>query len=640
MAYRGPLMRDVLAQLGLDDVAEVRLIAANDYFVDIPTEDFRAYDAILAMEADGKRLSRREKGPLWLMYPISDHAGAQRSDLSAAPDLASGQDRGALTTLRPIPRYVGLVVLLAMAGFAAVGFYAIRRDVENLRVISQDNTQWSASQMEIELVRFRLALSDLRRDPSPEALAAVHERFDILWSRVFLLGQGEVGESLRRYDSETGSVASLADYLREIDATVASVDPTDVATIETIEARLHDFQQDLREYTLRIVRADGAASARVRERIQGSARTTAVISIAAVLVSVLSLVLILRENRRQHQLAEANRRAAEQAELASRAKSRFLSMMSHELRNPLNGILGPLALIGQGELTERHLRLVDQAQQSGHSMLQMLTGLLEYGELQDGRFQLRTEPFRLAALAEAIRSGLAAEGISGVEVSVRPGASERVLGDPDRLRQIFVHLTAYVLEGRDQPGAGVELAHAGSELVGDIVFHSRGALLDWRLDLLAGLNEIAPDQVSAEALRPLMARGLITAAQGLLTLLEEPSGRREIRVSVPAEPVKLDQIRVHLETRSAALAAIYQAALRSDRVVFVSGTYQEPVDVVLVDSTSVGEAPLMSRLRARFPGALFVSLGAPQAPDFFDDVVEAPGDMSRLRHSIFGRLAS
>jgi hypothetical protein len=74
VAYRGPLMRDVLAQLGLDGVAQVRLIAANDYFVDIPTEDFRAYDAILAMEADGKRLSRRDKGPLWLMYPISDHA--------------------------------------------------------------------------------------------------------------------------------------------------------------------------------------------------------------------------------------------------------------------------------------------------------------------------------------------------------------------------------------------------------------------------------------------------------------------------------------------------------------------------------------------------------------------------------------
>jgi hypothetical protein len=77
VAYRGPLVRDVLAQLGLDKLEQVRFVAANDYFVDIPTSDFREYDAILAMEADGKRLSRREKGPLWLMYPISDHAELQ-----------------------------------------------------------------------------------------------------------------------------------------------------------------------------------------------------------------------------------------------------------------------------------------------------------------------------------------------------------------------------------------------------------------------------------------------------------------------------------------------------------------------------------------------------------------------------------
>ena len=73
VSYRGPLVRDVLALSGLEGLDEVRFTAANDYFVDIPTSDFTAYDAILAMEADGNRLSRREKGPLWLMYPISDH---------------------------------------------------------------------------------------------------------------------------------------------------------------------------------------------------------------------------------------------------------------------------------------------------------------------------------------------------------------------------------------------------------------------------------------------------------------------------------------------------------------------------------------------------------------------------------------
>ena len=115
-----------------------------------------------------------------------------------------------MTLSRPIPRYVGAIVLLAMAGFAAVGFLAIRRDVENLRVISQDNTQWSASQMEIELLRFRLSLAELLSRPAPAAIDDLHERFDILWSRVFMMGHGRLGESLLRYDGEHGSIATTS----------------------------------------------------------------------------------------------------------------------------------------------------------------------------------------------------------------------------------------------------------------------------------------------------------------------------------------------------------------------------------------------------------------------------------------------
>jgi signal transduction histidine kinase len=539
-----------------------------------------------------------------------------------------------------MPRYLGLVVLLAMAGFAAVGFHTIRKDIENLRVISQDNTQWAASQMEIELLRLRLALAALRNDPSPEAVEEMLERFDILWSRVFMMGHGRAGARLEVYDSEHGSIEAIADYMEEIDPQVQEIAADDTATVRAIEDRLAEYQLDLRQYTLRVMRADGAAGALVRARIQSSARTTAVISLAAVLVSVLSLFLILRESRRQRQLAEISRRSAEQAELAARAKSRFLSMMSHEMRNPLNGILGPLALLGQSDLAERQHRLVDQAKQSGQSMLQMLTGLLDYGEMQDGKFHLKSEPFRMAALADAIRGALRGEGADAVAVTVLPGTPERIHGDLDRLRQALVHLTLYVLEGRNPTTATVRLGHDGGSVIGDIALASHGAMVDWKLDLLMGLSEVAPDQVTAEALRPLIARGLISAASGVLTLVEEPGGERTIRVTVPAEPVRFEQIRVYLETKSAALATIYQAALRSERVAFVPAANPGAVDVVLVDNTSVGEVPLMSRLRARFPGALFVSLGPPQSPDFFDDIVETPNDMSRLRTSILGRLAS
>lgn len=545
-----------------------------------------------------------------------------------------------MTSARPVPRYMGLVVMLAMAGFAAVGFLTIRRDIENLRVISQDNTQWSASQMEVELLRYRLSLAALRAVPSEEALDEMHERFDILWSRVFMMGHGPVGESLVRYDGQKGAVSQLADFLKMMDDKIVGLDMNDVATIDAVERELERFQNDLRQYTLRVMRADGAAGTRVRERIQASARTTALISLAAVLVSVLSLVLILREIRRQAQLAELSRRTAEQAEQASRAKSRFLSMMSHELRNPLNGILGPLALLGQSELPGKQQRLVGQAQQSGQSMVQLLSGLLDYGEMQDGRFQLKSEPLRVSLLADRLREALRAEAAQGATVTVTHGTPERVHGDPDRLLQAFVHLTIYVLEGRSPSGASVNFSHDGHSLVGEIGFTVDGALMDWKLDLLMGLSEVAPDQVSAEALRPLIARGLIAATKGVLSLLEKPDGRRVIQVRVPAEPVRFEQIRVHLETRSSALAAIYQAALRSDRVVFVDPDSAGGADVVLVDSTSVGEVPLMTRLRARFPGALFVSLGLPDSPDFFDDIVETPNDMKRLRTSILGKLAS
>lgn len=74
VAYSGPLVRDVLATVGLDRTKVVRFIAANDYSVDIPTSDFTRWDVILAMEADGAPLDRRATGPIWVIYPQSSDA--------------------------------------------------------------------------------------------------------------------------------------------------------------------------------------------------------------------------------------------------------------------------------------------------------------------------------------------------------------------------------------------------------------------------------------------------------------------------------------------------------------------------------------------------------------------------------------
>lgn len=69
--FRGVLLRDLLKRVSAKGKF-AKIIALNDYSFTIPLSDFEKYDTILAYEIDGKGLPAREKGPLWVMYPIDD----------------------------------------------------------------------------------------------------------------------------------------------------------------------------------------------------------------------------------------------------------------------------------------------------------------------------------------------------------------------------------------------------------------------------------------------------------------------------------------------------------------------------------------------------------------------------------------
>ena len=71
--FDGILVRDLLEQLGAKGTI-ARATALNDYLIDIPIEDFMKFDVILAHSMDGERLSVRDKGPLWIVYPRDHHS--------------------------------------------------------------------------------------------------------------------------------------------------------------------------------------------------------------------------------------------------------------------------------------------------------------------------------------------------------------------------------------------------------------------------------------------------------------------------------------------------------------------------------------------------------------------------------------
>lgn len=76
--FRGVLARDLLAAVKAEGVM-VRAIALNDYRYDIPLSDFRDYPVLIAYEMNGEPLSIRDKGPLWIVYPLDQFSELQNS---------------------------------------------------------------------------------------------------------------------------------------------------------------------------------------------------------------------------------------------------------------------------------------------------------------------------------------------------------------------------------------------------------------------------------------------------------------------------------------------------------------------------------------------------------------------------------
>lgn len=71
--FSGPLLRDLLVNYNIVPGDILLLRAINDFSVKIPASDAFEYNVILALFSDGQKMSIRDKGPIWLIYPMDDH---------------------------------------------------------------------------------------------------------------------------------------------------------------------------------------------------------------------------------------------------------------------------------------------------------------------------------------------------------------------------------------------------------------------------------------------------------------------------------------------------------------------------------------------------------------------------------------
>lgn len=166
---------------------------------------------------------------------------------------------------------------------------------------------------------------------------------------------------------------------------------------------------------------------------------------------------------RRKEAEEQSRQAQEAAEAASRAKSQFLANVSHEMRTPMNGILGMTELALDTQLTAEQREYLTLVKTSAESLLTVINDLLDLARIEAGKLQLDDMVFDLReCLGDTIKTlGLRAHQ-KGLELAchICPDVPPALVGDAARLRQVIVNLVGNAIKFTESGEVLVEVRNA------------------------------------------------------------------------------------------------------------------------------------------------------------------------------------
>jgi signal transduction histidine kinase/CheY-like chemotaxis protein len=273
---------------------------------------------------------------------------------------------------------------------------------------------------------------------------------------------------------------------------------------------------------------------------------------------------------------------------ANAAKDEFLAGISHEIRNPMNGVIGIADNFKTDGLDQEGRRKFSLLRQCATHLSSLLEDILDFSKVQAGAVEIESKPFNLPELMDSITAMTAADsekrGIP-VEIAVSPAVPAVLIGDPKRVRQILLNFVSNALKfsGRGQVSVTVwckSLSPASTEVIFAVSDEGPGISLEEQQRLFTRFERGAAAQqgrVPGTGLGLALCKGLAEKMGGRIWLESEPGQGSCFSFSAPFAVAEAEA-----ETaRAAAPAADASAPTRPKAALVVDD--QEYNRIVLVD---------------------------------------------------------
>lgn len=138
-----------------------------------------------------------------------------------------------------------------------------------------------------------------------------------------------------------------------------------------------------------------------------------------------------------------------QAEASSTAKSDFLAVVSHEVRTPLNGVIGMLGLALKTPLEPQQLQWLTLADRSAHDLLAIVNDILDFSKLETGRLSIEPVDFHLGELVDSLAALFAPRAAAQndrLNWTIDPSLPAWLRADDGRLRQVLLNLVGNAIK--------------------------------------------------------------------------------------------------------------------------------------------------------------------------------------------------